>query len=157
MSSFFNTGTRCVRGGVVSLASIDGAYFGEVNTPWRLIAGHLYKHGWITDEHRRKMALVWWFGSLIANTYMPHGNLSFFFRASLPLGLAPIYDMSPMLYRPRPQGTLPEVEFKPPPPLPEDLDLYHQAPIWQPASGKSARVIRSSPVAFSASQRKMSA
>ena len=46
------------------------------------------------------------FGLAIGNTDMHFGNISFFVKRNLPFELAPIYDMLPMYYAPKSDGTL---------------------------------------------------
>jgi len=58
---------------------------------------------------------------------MHYGNASLFLESTRPLALAPSYDMLPMLYRPDPEGALPERAFNPPPPLPESLEPWSVA------------------------------
>jgi DNA-binding transcriptional ArsR family regulator len=112
------------RRGLVSLAALDGAFFGEPHTPWTAAARRLQTAGWLTEEDARRLTILWWFGSLIANTDMHYGNVSLFLDRSRPLTLAPAYDMLPMLYRPDPEGALPERSFNPSPPLPESLGAW---------------------------------
>ena len=71
--------------------------------------------------------LLWWFGTLIGNTDMHYGNVSFFLSADRPLRVAPTYDMLPMLYRPDVEGRLPERPFNPHPPLPEAMAVWSRA------------------------------
>jgi hypothetical protein len=113
---------------VVSLSALDAAFFGELQTPWTSAAERLQRGRWLTVLEADQLTLLWWFGALIGNTDMHYGNVSFFLDKSLPLSLAPSYDMLPMLYRPDVEGELPERQFSPPPPLPDVL------PIWVRAS-----------------------
>lgn len=55
------------------------------------------------------------------------GNLAFFLDLGLPLRLAPLYDMLPMLWQPRAGQAEPAPEFAPLPPLPQETDLWPQA------------------------------
>jgi hypothetical protein len=52
-------------------------------------------------------ALLYAFGTLIGNTDMHHGNLSFVAEHGRPYQLAPAYDMLPMTFAPRRSGDLP--------------------------------------------------
>lgn len=112
------------RRGLVSLAALDAAFYGEPYTPWTAAAGRLQAGGWLTREDADRLAVLWWFGTLIGNTDMHYGNVSLFLEPSRPLRLAPSYDMLPMLYRPDPEGGLPERSFTPPPPLPETMGQW---------------------------------
>lgn len=115
------------RRGLVSLAALDGAFFGQPHTPWTAAARRLQAEGWLSVPDADRLSVLWWFGTLIANTDMHYGNASLFLERSRPLVLAPSYDMLPMLYRPDPEGALPERLFNPPPPLPEALDAWSVA------------------------------
>ena len=115
------------RRGVVTLCAVDGGFFGEPNTPWTAAATRLEFGKWLTTEEARLLTKLWWYGTLIGNTDMHYGNVSFFLEPTLPLRLTPTYDMLPMLYRPGTQGSLPPREFEPPPPPPETLDLWREA------------------------------
>lgn len=94
---------RC---GLVSLESIDSAFFGKMDTPWTAAAQRLFEQNWITHSDHQNILLLWWFGTLIANTDMHYGNISFLLMPGHDLQLAPVYDMVPMMYRPDPEGRL---------------------------------------------------
>jgi hypothetical protein len=106
---------------------VDGGFFGEPYTPWNAAAERLENGKWLTAEEARRLTMLWWYGSLIGNTDMHYGNVSFFLERQLPLRLAPAYDMLPMLYRPGTQGSLPAREFAPQPPPPEALGPWRDA------------------------------
>jgi len=116
------------RRGLVSLAALDAAFFGELQTPWTAAAERLKRGGWLNAIEAEQLALLWWFGALIGNTDMHYGNISLFLDNTRPLSLVPSYDMLPMLYRPDVEGELPARQFTPPPPLPEIR------PLWECAS-----------------------
>jgi len=115
------------RRGVVSLWAVDGGFFGQPDTPWTAAANRLESDGWLRPEEAMRLTMLWWYGSLIANTDMHYGNVSLFLGRNLPLRLAPIYDMLPMLYRPGLQGSLPPRDFAPPPPPPEAMEPWQEA------------------------------
>jgi len=71
------------------------------------------------------------FGSLIGNTDMHPANLSFFATGARVLGIAPCYDMLPMLYTPQ-HGHVMVPELRPPTPSPE------HAAHWDAASRAAA-------------------
>jgi hypothetical protein len=123
----FDRTTDYGRRGVVSLWSLDGGFFGQPNTPWTAAAERMRAGGWLTEEEARRLSMLWHFGSLIGNSDMHFGNVSFFLERNLPLRLTPVYDMLPMLYRPGTQGSLPPREFTPPPPPPEAMDVWREA------------------------------
>jgi hypothetical protein len=66
------------------------------------------------------------FGSLIGNTDMHPENLSFYASGAHVLGIAPSYDMLPMLYMPQ-HGHVVVPEFHPPTPSPEHATLWDAA------------------------------
>lgn len=115
------------RRGLVSLAVLDAAFFGQMETPWAAAAERLLNEGWLTDQDAERLALQWWFGGLIGNTDMHYGNASLFIGVQRPLALAPCYDMLPMLYRPGPEGDMPDRLFQPPTPLPHAMGLWRRA------------------------------
>lgn len=117
------------RGGFVSLEAFDSAYCGELGTPWDAAAGRYLERGWISGQDAERLALLWWFGTLIGNTDMHYGNAGLLLDADWPLALAPVYDMVPMWYRPDVEGRLPAgpVVLSPPPP--------ESQAVWQQAAG----------------------
>jgi HipA-like C-terminal domain len=92
---------------VVSLRALDSAFFGQIHTPWTDAAERLRNSNWLTAEDSEKLAALWRFGRLIANTDMHYGNASLMLAPRKPLALAPVYDMLPMAYRPGVEGQLP--------------------------------------------------
>jgi len=126
VTRFDRTGAHGRRN-IVSLSSLSAAFYGELMAPWTQIASTLEADGWITPEDARRMALLWWFGTLIGNTDMHYGNLSFYLTPGRPLRLAPAYDMLPMFYRPDLEGRLPDRQLSPAPPPPEQIDTWSRA------------------------------
>jgi len=92
---------------VVSLRSLDAAYYGEVHTPWGAAADRLETDGWLNSTDADSLRMLGAFGQLIANTDMHYGNVSLILRGPRPAELAPSYDMLPMAYRPGLEGLLP--------------------------------------------------
>ena len=115
------------RRGLTSLAALDAAFFGQLQTPWTDAADRLLDGGWFSAQDAERLKLLWWFGILIGNTDMHYGNVSLFLRRDLPLSLAPSYDMLPMLYRPDAEGGLPARRFAPVPPPPESIAIWSAA------------------------------
>jgi hypothetical protein len=115
------------RRSLVSLSALDAAFFGKADTPWTAAADRLRKTGWMSSEDAGKLSLLWWFGTLIGNTDMHYGNVSLYLTKNRPLGLAPAYDMLPMLYRPGIEGGLPEQALSPKPPPPESVSTWSSA------------------------------
>jgi hypothetical protein len=62
----------------------------------------------ITREAHQATCLLHAFGTLIGNTDMHPGNLSFVTDSGRPYRLAPAYGMLPMAFAPRNSGELPE-------------------------------------------------
>ena len=123
------------RRGLVTLAAWSDAHDGE-RDDWTTAAARMRQGGWIDDDALEQVRLRWWFGRLIANTDMHFGNLGFFLGDTIPLQLAPGYDMLPMLYRPATSGTVVARAFDPPPPTPAALPYWREAAVlanlyWQ--------------------------
>lgn len=114
------------RRGFVTLAAWSDAHDGE-RDDWAAAAARMRQAGWIDDAALEQVRLRWWFGHLTANTDMHFGNLGFFLGDTLPLQLAPSYDMLPMLYRPAASGTVVARAFDPPPPTPAALPYWREA------------------------------
>lgn len=113
------------RRGMVSLKAIDLEFVGQLG-PWSETAGKLYRQGRIDKETWTQIQWIELFGELIANSDMHPANLSFFMRDESIVGLAPVYDMLPMLYAPQ-QGQLTERQFKPKPPVPSMASAWKGA------------------------------
>lgn len=96
------------RHALFSLAALDAEFIGAGSGGWPLIAQRLHDAGIIQREAADGAALLWAFGSLIGNTDMHNGNLSFMGDPGSPYALAPAYDMSPMAFAPRSGGGLPD-------------------------------------------------
>ena len=94
------------RRGLHSLASVEAEFIGEANSPWPVLAAKLAARGIITGAAATSVALLYAFGTLIGNTDMHHGNLSFINETGRPYELAPAYDMLPMAFAPRHSGEI---------------------------------------------------
>lgn len=108
-----------------ALDAIDPAFIGSRETSWPALGGRLRQLGLVDDAGLATIASLWWFGSLIANTDMHLGNLSFFVDRTL--RPAPAYDMLPMLYAPLPGGEVPARSFTPALPQPAQLESWREA------------------------------
>jgi hypothetical protein len=122
------------RSAVCSWSAINAALVGAVGN-WIDGAAILRQRGWLSAGHENAVQKTWHFGRLIANTDMHDGNLAF--RPGL--ALAPVYDMLPMLYAPVRGVELPERQFQPSRPLPEDAEAWNAAAsaaciFWQRAA-----------------------
>jgi hypothetical protein len=96
------------RRGLISLAALDAEFVGAGSGGWPAIVAPLVRAGHLRPEAENAAALLWAFGTLIGNTDMHAGNLSFVTESGRPFALAPAYDMSPMAFAPRSGGGLPE-------------------------------------------------
>jgi hypothetical protein len=117
------------RRGLVTLEALDSAFYGRLGTPWPAAAERLRAGRWLAAADAARLALLWWFGTLIGNTDMHYGNVSLFLGPRRPLSLAPVYDMVPMLYRPGPEGRLPDEPLAPRLPPPEALVPWTHAAV----------------------------
>lgn len=96
------------RRALISLAAFDAEFIGAGTGGWPLIARRLAASGEIHGEAADVADLLWAFGTLIGNSDMHSGNLSFVSEHGRPYGIAPAYDMTPMCFCPRSGGGLPE-------------------------------------------------
>ncbi|HAT41631.1 MAG TPA: type II toxin-antitoxin system HipA family toxinoxin YjjJ [Rheinheimera sp.] len=93
------------RKGVVSLRMAEMQFVGRP-AEWPVIANQLHQQQRISAADAMRIAVVWCFGRLIANTDMHTGNLSFYYTSDTGLTLAPIYDMLPMAFAPQRSGAM---------------------------------------------------
>jgi hypothetical protein len=96
---------RCA---LFSLAALDAEFVGAGTGGWSILAPRLAVDGQIRPEAAEGAALLWAFGTLIGNTDMHNGNLSFVSESGRPYAIAPAYDMTPMAFAPRTGGRLPD-------------------------------------------------
>ena len=96
------------RRAVFSLAALDAEFVGQGRGGWPLIAQQLVNQKVIRKEAIETINLLWAFGTLIGNSDMHSGNLSFVADHGRPYELAPAYDMTPMAFQPRSGGGLPD-------------------------------------------------
>ncbi len=96
------------RRAVFSLAALDAEFVGAAASGWPAIARRLASDRQIQPEAADIADLLWAFGTLIGNTDMHGGNLSFVSEHGRPYAIAPAYDMTPMSLAPRSGGGLPE-------------------------------------------------
>ena len=107
------------RRAVHSFAALDHEYAGSGGS-WPVIAKALVRAGLISSGGMDEACLRWAFGTLIGNTDMHAGNLSFVSRHGRPYQLAPAYDVLPMGFAPRSGGAL--VDTLPPASLSASVD-----------------------------------
>ena len=96
------------RRAVFSLSALDAEFVGAGASGWPAVARRLAAQKVIVPQAADAAALLWAFGTLIGNTDMHGGNLSFLSEQGPPCEIAPAYDMSPMGFAPRSGGGLPE-------------------------------------------------
>lgn len=96
------------RRALISLAALDAEFVGMGTGGWPIIARRLATDGQIRPEAADSADLLWAFGTLIGNSDMHNGNLSFVSEHGRPYDIAPAYDMTPMAFRPRSGGGLPD-------------------------------------------------
>jgi hypothetical protein len=113
-----------------SWGAFNYGWFGLPGRPWTEGATRLLERGIIDRDAAKAITRLWHFGQLIGNTDMHDGNLSFRPQGSgvgAALGLAPVYDMLPMLYAPQRGVELAPVTFVPRLPLPAEREAWRQA------------------------------
>jgi hypothetical protein len=98
------------RRGLTSLTALDAQFVGAPadQSDWPRLTQRLAAAGLIGKSAAERAQLLWAFGTLIGNTDMHNGNLSFLTDSGPPYSLAPAYDMAPMAFAPRSGGGLPE-------------------------------------------------
>ncbi len=92
------------RHALMSLASLDGEFVGNATAPWPVVTSELARQKTITAKAHAGAALLYAFGTLIGNTEMHAGNLSFVSDRGRPYELGPAYDMLPMALSPTAGG-----------------------------------------------------
>lgn len=128
------------RRGLVSLLASDSEFVGSVQS-WPISADKLERLGLIDADARRTILFANCFGRLIANTDMHFGNLSLWTRGERVLGVAPLYDMLPMLYASS-SGHVTEPRFAPAPVNAREADVWNSASLaalefWQTCSDET--------------------
>ena len=97
----------------------------------------MHKLGWLKPEAVHQIQVIWAFGHLIGNSDMHRGNLSIV--PTLPVQVAPVYDMLPTMFAPMQGGEIASVSFAPELPMPSRKQAWVQASaaaktLWQRAS-----------------------
>ncbi|BDI06558.1 type II toxin-antitoxin system HipA family toxin YjjJ [Sphaerotilus microaerophilus] len=80
---------------------------------WPQVVRALAREGVVERQAVAQAELLWAFGTLIANTDMHGGNLSFLAEQGQPFQLAPAYDMTCMAFAPTAGGDLPARDLNP--------------------------------------------
>ncbi len=113
------------RRGVLSLRALDLEFVGELRS-WAETAESLFRQKKIDQDTCQNIVWLEVFGKLIGNTDRHHGNISFYSDGEKITGLAPAYDMLPMMYAPQ-QNQLVVRSFDPAPPK------FFEIPVWNNA------------------------
>jgi hypothetical protein len=121
----FDREGRDGRIGVTSLLAIDTGFYGKLDN-WIASANRLYQDERINLQALEQIKLIATFGTLIANTDLHFGNLSFFDDYSGHFNLAPVYDMLPMLFAPAHDQLVARV-YTPPDPTSQTLKVWGRA------------------------------
>ncbi len=95
--------------------------------PWPQVVRALAREGVVAQQAVEQTEVLWAFGTLIANTDMHGGNLSFMSEHGRPYQIAPAYDMTCMAFAPTTGGDLPVRELM--------LNINNEVPAlaWQKA------------------------
>ena len=94
------------RRALMSLAALDGESVGKATAPWPVVTAELARQKVITAQAHAGATLLYAFGTLIGNTDMHAGNLSFVSDQGRPYALSPAYDMLPMAFSPTAGGVV---------------------------------------------------
>jgi hypothetical protein len=92
------------RHALISLAALDGEFVGKATAPWPVVTAELARQKVITAQAHADAALLYAFGTVIGNSDMHAGNLSFVSDTGRPYALSPAYDMLPMAFSPTSGG-----------------------------------------------------
>ena len=94
------------RSALHSLSALDAEFAGLGTGGWPVITRLLADDHHIDKEAADITSILWAFGTLIGNSDMHNGNLSFISEHGRPYSIAPAYDMTPMGFAPRSGGGL---------------------------------------------------
>jgi len=89
-----------------SLGCLDDEFVGDRSAPWPVAVRALAARGVVQPEACAAVEALYAFGTLIGNSDMHMGNLSFLGDDGPPCALAPAYDMLPMAFAPTAAGAL---------------------------------------------------
>lgn len=113
------------RRGSISLRALDLEFVGQL-TSWSETGESLFRQKKIDRATYQDIIWLEVFGRLIGNSDRHHGNISFFCDGEKIIGLAPVYDMLPMMYAPQ-QNQLVKRPFDIAPPK------FFEIPAWTTA------------------------
>lgn len=92
--------------GLFSLRALEAEFIGRARDAWPILVNALVNQGYVHPDAAIATARLWAFGTLIGNTDMHHGNLSFISGHGRPYHLAPAYDILPMGFAPKSGGEI---------------------------------------------------
>ena len=118
--------TQHGRVGMVSLAAVDAEFIG-LEEGWSRASEVLLAQKRIDAVALETVRILDLFGKMIANSDMHSGNLSFFTDDYRNFCLAPVYDMTPMMFAPSSQGEISQKQYRPPTPTPASLVAWRAA------------------------------
>ena len=123
---------RC---GLLSLSAIDAEFTGMARAPWPVVTAALSAAGHIDPQAHEGACLLYAFGTLIGNTDMHHGNLSFVSPHGRPYAISPAYDMLPMGFQPSSGGALNDAL------MPANLHAVVRPAVWRRAYALAATFV----------------
>ncbi len=101
------------RRAIHSLTALEAEFVGDATLPWPVLAARLAQAGIVTAQAAAGAEALFAFGTLIGNSDMHNGNISFVAEHGRPYSLAPAYDMLPMGFAPSRSGSLPSALHPP--------------------------------------------
>ena len=120
---------------LLSLAALDAEFVGRGGN-WFETTQALVQEGQVVPEALPAAQLLWAYGTLIGNTDMHAGNLSFTSDSGRPYRLAPAYDMTPMAFAPHTSGAMAEA-LRPP-----AIVAAISGPVWRAAHALAVRYVQ---------------
>ena len=124
------------RSPLCTLETIEASLLPSTSRDWGDAAMMMHAQGWLSLDVVHQVQVIWAFGRLIGNSDMHRGNLSFV--PTLPMQVAPVYDMLPMMFAPLQGGEIPAVSFAPELPMPSRIQAWSQASVAAQAFWKAA-------------------
>lgn len=100
------------RRALFSLAAVEAEFVGST-ARWPTVVRELAAVKVVQQDAVAMTDVIWAYGTLIGNTDMHNGNLSFMAEHGRPYQLAPVYDMTPMAFAPNTGGDLPVRQLNP--------------------------------------------
>ena len=124
------------RSPLCTLETMEASVLASTSRDWGDAAMMMHAQGWLEMEAVQQVQVIWAFGRLIGNSDMHRGNLSFV--PTLPMQVAPVYDMLPMMYAPLQGGEIAATTFAPELPIPSHRQAWIQASVAAQAFWEAA-------------------